>query len=86
LPALSTVSSRSEWRTFAGTTDERCQLVSFDWPGFGDSYRPATPYVASLLFDALGAALGHLQSTDGGQTTVVAAGHSASASLGLAVE
>ena len=37
LPALSTVSSRSEWRPFAAAIGSRYQLLSFDWPGFGDS-------------------------------------------------
>ena len=40
LPALSTVSSRSEWQPLATAVADRCQLVSFDWPGFGDSDRP----------------------------------------------
>jgi len=66
--------------------DEQCQLVSFDWPGFGDSYRPAIPYGAPLLCGALGVVLGHLQSADRGQIAVLAAGYSASAALVLAVE
>ena len=86
LPALSTVSSRSEWRPFADAMGEQCQLVSFDWPGFGDSDRPAITYDAPLLSSALQAVLDHLQIRNQGQLNVVAAGHSASVALGLATK
>ena len=84
LPALSTVSSRGEWQAFADAMDERCQLVSFDWPGFGDSERPAMAYNAKTLREALTGILQHLQGADLNKINVVAAGHSAPIALGLA--
>ena len=84
LPALSTVSSRGEWHDFADAMDERCELVSFDWPGFGDSERPAMAYNANTLREALTGILQHLQGADLNKINVVAAGHSAPIALGLA--
>ena len=84
LPALSTVSSRSEWKAFAESIGEQCQLVSFDWPGFGDSDRPPIRYDATLLRQALQAVLNHLKHDRQEPITLVAAGHSASIALGLA--
>ena len=84
LPALSTVSSRGEWQAFADAMDERCQLVSFDWPGFGDSERPAIAYDANVLREALTGILQHLQRADQDKINVVAAGHSVPIALGLA--
>ena len=84
LPALSTVSTRGEWHDFADAMDERCQLVSFDWPGFGDSERPAMPYDANVLREALSGILQHLQRADLDKINVVAAGHSVPIALGLA--
>ena len=49
LPALSTVSSRCEWHQFAKSINKQVQMVSFDWPGFGDSDRPAIKYDLSVL-------------------------------------
>ena len=40
LPALSTISSRSEWKDFAHSLGNQYHIVSFDWPGFSDSERP----------------------------------------------
>ena len=84
LPALSTVSSRGEWHDFADAMDERCELVSFDWPGFGDSERPAIAYNPNTLREALTGILQHLQGADLNKINVVAAGHSAPIALGLA--
>ncbi|NQV09738.1 MAG: alpha/beta hydrolase [Cyanobacteria bacterium] len=86
LPALSTVSSRSEWKPLADAVGDLRQLVSVDWPGFGDSDRPAIGYDASLLGSALRAVLSYVRTTHPGRITVVAAGHSASIALGLAAE
>lgn len=86
LPALSTVSSRHEWRTFASAIGDRYQLVSFDWPGFGDSDRPSINYDIETLRATLIAVLDHLNKTHKGKITVVAVGHSASAALSLADE
>lgn len=56
LPALSTISSRTEWQPFGAALSERPssasetpQLISVDWPGFGESQRPRMPYDADLL-------------------------------------
>ncbi len=84
LPALSTVSSRGEWHDFANAMDRRYQLVSFDWPGFGDSERPAMAYDANALRQVLAGILQKLQRPDQDLITVVAAGHSAPIALGLA--
>jgi pimeloyl-ACP methyl ester carboxylesterase len=83
---LSTVSSRSEWQALAEAVGDQRQLVSFDWPGFGDSDRPAIPYDAALLRSALRAVLSYLRTTTRQYPTVIAAGHSASVALGLAAE
>lgn len=86
LPALSTVSSQSEWDTLADNIDRKAQLLSFDWPGFGESDRPAINYDASTLSIALNAVLDYLVSNGTTQINVMAAGHSASIALGLAEE
>ncbi|MBM5804312.1 MAG: alpha/beta hydrolase [Cyanobacteria bacterium K_DeepCast_35m_m2_155] len=86
LPALSTVSSRGEWQALAEAVGDQRQLVSFDWPGFGDSDRPAISYDAALLRSALRAVLSYLRTTNRQRITVIAAGHSASVALGLAAE
>lgn len=86
LPALSTVSSRSEWKPLAEAVGDQSQLASLDWPGFGESDRPAIRYDASLLRSALRAVLTYLHTIHPGRITVVAAGHSASIALGLAAE
>lgn len=52
LPALSTVSSRGKWQALAEAVGDQREVVSFDWPGFGDSDRPATLYDAALLTPA----------------------------------
>ena len=86
LPALSTVSSRSEWKALAEAVGDQRQLFSFDWLGFGDSDRPAITYVAALLRSALRAVLSFLRTTTHQRPTVIATGHSASVALGLAAE
>jgi pimeloyl-ACP methyl ester carboxylesterase len=86
LPALSTVSSRGEWKPLAEAVGDQRHLVSFDWPGFGESDRPAIAYDASFLRSALRAVLSYVSTTHPGRMTLVAAGHSASIALGLAAE
>ena len=54
LPALSTISSRSEWKDFAYSLGNQYHIVSFDWPGFGDSERPKISYNIETLKQALG--------------------------------
>ncbi|QPN65615.1 alpha/beta fold hydrolase [Synechococcus sp. CBW1006] len=67
LPALSTVSSRSEWKPLAEAVGDQRQLASLDWPGFGDSDRPAIGYDASLLRSALRAVLSYLHTIHPGR-------------------
>ena len=67
LPALSTVSSRSEWHQFAKSINKKIKLVSFDWPGFGDSDRPAIKYDFQVLRTALNAVLDYVQNNNTGQ-------------------
>ena len=86
LPALSTISSRAEWKDFAQSVGNQSHLVSFDWPGFGDSDRPKINYTIGTLKQALRAVLQHLEKFKQQQITLVAAGHSASVALGLAAE
>ena len=84
LPALSTVSSRSEWQPLAEEVGDRRQLLSFDWPGFGGSDRDAIPYSAESMGAALRAVLEHLGRERDQRITVIAAGHSTPIALGQA--
>ncbi len=86
LPALSTVSSRSEWIELAHATNTKRHVVSFDWPGFGESDRPPIKYDNALLRQALLAIFKHLAERNLKKPTLLAAGHSASIALGLASE
>jgi pimeloyl-ACP methyl ester carboxylesterase len=74
LPALSTVSSRGEWKPLADAVGDQRQLVSVDWPGFGDSDRPAIRYDASLLRSALRAVLSYLRGSHPGRINNSSAG------------
>jgi pimeloyl-ACP methyl ester carboxylesterase len=82
LPALSTISSRSEWEPFCEALLERCQrngspaprLIRVDWPGFGDSVRPRLPYDAALLARFLADLRREVCPADCG---LIAAGHAA---------
>ncbi len=44
LPAFSTVSSRGEMTRLAEHLVDKFQVITLDWPGFGQSDRPAIPY------------------------------------------
>jgi pimeloyl-ACP methyl ester carboxylesterase len=90
LPALSTISSSSEWEPFCRALLESCQrdrspvprLIRVDWPGFGESERPHLPYDAELLARFLSDFRRELCPADCG---LVAAGHAAGIAL-LAAE
>ncbi len=84
LPALSTVSSRGEWRNFADSIQDKYQIISFDWPGFGDSDRPKLKYNIDILRSALSAIFDYLKQYKQENLTVMAAGHSACVVLSLA--
>ncbi|NEQ28709.1 MAG: alpha/beta fold hydrolase, partial [Microcoleus sp. SIO2G3] len=78
LPAMSTVSSRSELREIALRLATRFQVTAIDWLGFGDSDRPSIQY-SPQVFDRL------LQDFVGDRFTtppaVIAAGHAAGYAL-----
>lgn len=74
LPALSTVSSRTEMRGLAERLSEKYQVVALDWIGFGDSSRPAIPYTPALYQAFLRSFVRTIFSDP---VVVVAAGHSA---------
>ena len=86
LPALSTISSRSEWKDCAQSLGNEYHIVSFDWPGFGDSERPKISYNIETLKLALRAVLQHLKKFKPKSIILVAAGHSASVALAMATE
>ena len=48
LPALSTVSSRTELTTLANHLAPDHRVTAIDWPGFGDSDRPPLGYQPDL--------------------------------------
>ncbi|NDC36139.1 MAG: alpha/beta fold hydrolase, partial [Synechococcaceae bacterium WB9_2_112] len=86
LPALSTISSRSEWEPFCEALLESHQqsrsaaprLIRVDWPGFGDSDRPHLPYDAALLACFLSDFRNEVCPADCG---LIAAGHAAGIAL-----
>ena len=86
LPALSTISSRSEWEPFCEALLERCQrnrspvprLIRVDWPGFGKSERPRLAYSAELLARFLSDLRREVCPADCG---LIAAGHAAGIAL-----
>ncbi|HEY9828291.1 MAG TPA: alpha/beta hydrolase [Stenomitos sp.] len=82
LPAFSTVSSRHEWQDAAQTlAAEGYEVTCIDWPGFGDSSRPALDY-SPVLFEAF--LPDFVRSCFERPINVVAAGHSAGFALQLA--
>jgi hypothetical protein len=86
LPALSTISSRSEWTPFCEAIAGRPhpsslqppRLIRLDWPGFGASERPRLPYDAELLARFLAEVRRDICPADCG---LIAAGHAASIAL-----
>lgn len=86
LPALSTISSRSEWEPFCEALLDSClrnrdplpRLIRVDWPGFGESERPRLAYGAELLARFLSALRREVCPSDCG---LIAAGHAASIAL-----
>ena len=84
LPALSTVSTRDEVRELARRLGRHRVAVS-DWPGFGDTARPAIDYDAALFRGFLEALVDHLRG-ELGRTAfpVVACGHAAGYAIDLA--
>jgi pimeloyl-ACP methyl ester carboxylesterase len=81
LPAFSTVSTRSEMRPLAELLAANFQVVSVDWPGFGDSDRPRTDYEPQLYHQFI---QDFVESTFSSPVAVVAAGHAAGYAMQLA--
>jgi pimeloyl-ACP methyl ester carboxylesterase len=74
LPAFSTVSTRGEMRGIAERLSSQFQVVTLDWPGFGQSERPPLDYCSELYHQFLEDFVTDMKDTP---TAVVAAGHAA---------
>jgi pimeloyl-ACP methyl ester carboxylesterase len=81
LPAFSTVSMRSEMGEIAKLLSPYFQVIAVDWPGFGQSSRPAVQYSPVLYHQFLEDFVTSILKTN---VAVVAAGHSAAYVLQLA--
>jgi pimeloyl-ACP methyl ester carboxylesterase len=81
LPAFSTVSTREEMRPLAELLAPNFQVVSLDWPGFGESSRPRTDYEPQLYHQFL---MDFVESIFNIPVAVVAAGHAAGYVMQLA--
>jgi len=73
LPALSSISSRSEMRPLAEQLASAFTAIAVDWPGFGDRPRPAVAWEPDAYQTFLGYILQELPKA----TATVAAGHAA---------
>lgn len=80
LPAFSTVSTRAELATLAQALAPHFQVTLLDWPGFGDSDRPALSYQPEFYRQFLKA---FVKDTFPQEVAVVAAGHGAGYALDL---
>lgn len=74
LPAFSTVSTRSEMAGLATQLASQFQVIALDWPGFGQSERPALNYSPGLYHQFLQDFLSTVIQQPIG---VIAAGHAA---------
>jgi pimeloyl-ACP methyl ester carboxylesterase len=81
LPAMSTISSRTEMRRLAEHLAERFQVVAVDLPGFGESDRPAIDYKPALYHGFL---RDFVQAMFSEPIVAIAAGHSAGYVMQLA--
>ena len=73
LPALSSISSRSEMRPLAERLASAFTTIAVDWPGFGDRPRPAVAWEPAAYRTFLGDILHELPTI----TATIAAGHAA---------
>jgi pimeloyl-ACP methyl ester carboxylesterase len=74
LPALSSISTRTEMHPLMERLVSQFRVVALDWPGFGTAPRPAVRWTP----DALSAFLGHaLRTLEIRPHAVIAAGHAA---------
>ncbi len=83
LPALSTVSSRSEMGDLAKGLASRYRVTALDWPGFGDSSRLPLDYRPNLFYHCL---RDFVQGNFAEPIAVVAAGHAAGYALRLGAD
>ncbi|MEG4147745.1 alpha/beta hydrolase [Microcoleus sp. Pol12B5] len=81
LPAFSTVSTREEMRPLAELLASNFQVVSLDWPGFGESDRPRTNYQPQLYHQFI---KDFVEANFNSPVAVVAAGHAAGYVMQLA--
>ncbi|WP_253188292.1 alpha/beta hydrolase [Leptolyngbya sp. 'hensonii'] len=81
LPAFSTVSSRTEMRGLAELLATEYQVFALDWPGFGQSDRPALQYKPAFYQGFL---RDFVQATFSAPVVVIAAGHAAGYVMKLA--
>lgn len=81
LPAFSTISTRQEMRPLAEFLAPNFQVVSVDWPGFGESSRPPIDYKPQLYHQFLKDFVGAIFNSP---VAVVAAGHAAGYVMELA--
>ncbi|MCZ0900703.1 alpha/beta fold hydrolase, partial [Microcoleus sp. HI-ES] len=79
--AYSTVSTREEMRPLAELLAPKFQVVSLDWPGFGESDRPRTDYEPQLYHQFL---KDFVEAIFNSPVAVVAAGHAAGYVMQLA--
>lgn len=82
LPALSSISTRSEMRPLAEQLASAFTTIAIDWPGFGDRPRPAIAWEP----DAYRKFLEHILQELPKPTATVAAGHAAGYLLAHAAE
>ena len=82
LPAFSTVSSRTEMSALAKLLRSQFQVTTVDFPGFGDSDRPALDYAPPLYRQFLEDFLHDIYSS--APVTIIAAGHAAGYAIDLA--
>ena len=83
LPALSTISRSDEWQHFKAIVTDKYQLITIDWPGFGESDKIDINYSGTVLQETLKKAINVIQSKNNRNLTIIAAGHSASVVLTL---
>jgi len=81
LPAFSTVSSRGEMRGIAQRLSAQFKIVTLDWPGFGQSERPAVDYQPALYQQFLQDFVREILESP---TALIAAGHAAGYVMQLA--
>ncbi len=74
LPAMSTVSTRTEWEAVATRLADQFTVTLVDWPGFGASSRPSASY-SPILYETF--LRDFTRSVFGEPVAVLATGHAA---------